>query len=372
MNRLNVHSSKKFRAFIFLLSAAILSTTNFSGRRLLAQEPQDQNTTQDPTTQDTSSASPLAAPTLTWSPKGDNFDTGEESFVAMNASGFLVEVHASPNGTGLYYHLGQLNMQNGAVQWGPSRRFASTGAWPAVAIDSHGLVVITRSDAAFNCCSYLNYWVGSVDINGGVQQRIYFRSSQIEYDRGFHNGLSMNDRDILVDTHESGNGGSGIYYRLGVVTTDYQIEWLSGKSGQRYDDGVDTRVALNLKGDVVEVHRVSGETLLHYTRGTINTNQGKIYFNDKPRYENRGSKPSVAMRDNGYLIGTENYQQRPYYRTGTLSTTQPGRVDWTDRAEMLQRSFDTGTNTSVAVNAIWAITTFEYDGNLYYTTAKLP
>jgi hypothetical protein len=209
-------------------------------------------------------------------------------------------------------------------------------------------------------------------VTGNVQQQISFRQSQVEFDRGFHDGLSMNNRDIIVETHESGNGGKGLYYRLGVVTTDYEIVWFSGKNGQQYDNGVDTRVALDGIGNVVEVHRVSNESLLHYVRGTINTNQGKINFLDKPRYENSGSKPSVGFRDNSFLVETEQSFQRPYYRTGTLSTTNPARVDWTDRANIFSRQSDSGINTSVAVNSGWAVSTFEYDGNLYYTTAKLP
>jgi hypothetical protein len=373
MYLLKKHSPKALRVLLSIMLTAILGIAGLHPARALAQEAADQEPADQTTdAQDASSAAPQAAPTLTWSKKTDPFDTGIQSFVAMNSSGFIVEVHSSEQffTTGLYYHLGKLNMQDGTVQWGPSRRFSSGGAWPAVAITDTGTVIITRSDAGYNCCSYLDYWVGTVNPNGNVQQEISFKQSQVEFDRGFHNGLAVTSSGIIIEVHESGNGGKGIYYRLGYVATTWQITWLTGSNGQKYDEGVDPRIAVDGNKNVVEVHGVANESLIHYIRGTLGSNS--ISFNsEKPRLSSNGARPSVAMRQNSYLIETESNLLDAFYRTGSLSSNA-ARVVWTDRANIYPGVNPHGTNTSVAANASWAIVTNEYSKSLYYATAKLP
>ena len=272
-----------------------------------------------------------AAPTLKWS-KTEKFDQGRHTFVAMNASGFLVEVHESEQffSTGLYYHLGRLNAADGSVQWGPSRRFSFAGAWPAVAISDEGYVIMTRSSAAYKCCSDLDYYVGTVQLNGDLKQEINFKKDQVQFDSGFHNGLAINAAGMIAEVHESGSGGRGLYYRLGhlknPVGGDFSIEWNTGDKGIKYDDGVNPRVSMNDNGDVVEVHGVSGEGFLHYTRGKLQTD--RIAFrSEHPRYDDQGIYPSVALLNDSTTLETnDGTAYTILYRTGVLSLTDASKI----------------------------------------------
>jgi hypothetical protein len=321
--------------------------------------------------------------TLNWA-KPDKFDTGLYSATAMHSSGLIVEVHVteSISHNGLYYHIGQLNSDTGIIQWGPSRLFISAGAWPAVAITREGYVVITFSDGFYNCCSDLQYLVGTLDLNGGTSQLINFKtkSSGTRFDRGFHGSVSVNDIGVIAEAHESGNGGKGIFYRLGHLTNpgggDFSITWDTGSNGVKYDEGVDPKISVNNDNNVIEVHGVSGESKLHYIRGKVAMNSTQINFaSDHPRLESSGSRPSVVLLNNSSIIEVNRRSTGIVYRTGTLSGTS--QVIWSEPTlidDTKDRHYP-----SVSGNGSYAVSTFgdvwEYVNKsvpLFYTTAVLP
>jgi hypothetical protein len=321
--------------------------------------------------------------TLNWA-KPDKFDTGLYSATAMHSSGLVVEVHVTESNShnGLYYHIGQLNADTGTIQWGPSRLFISAGAWPAVAITPEGYVVITFSDGFYNCCSDLKYLTGTLDLNGGTSQLINFKTNKsgTRYDRGFHGSVSVNDIGVIAEAHESGNGGKGIFYRLGHLTNpsggDYGITWDTGSNGVKYDDGVDPKISVNSDNNVIEVHGVSGESKLHYIRGKVATNGTQINFvSDHPRLESSGSRPSVVLLNNSSIIEVNRRSTGVVYRTGTLSGTN--QVIWSEPSlidDTKDRHYP-----SVSGNGRYVVGTFgdvwEYVNKsvpLFYTTAALP
>src|SRR3981189_1987942 len=79
--------------------------------------------------QDSQSAERVAPKTtIDWA-DFKSFDTGYESSVAIHPSGLIVEVHSSGQSyltyNGLFYRIGKLDPTQGAVTWGPSRRWGT-------------------------------------------------------------------------------------------------------------------------------------------------------------------------------------------------------------------------------------------------------
>lgn len=311
------------------------------------------------------------------------FDTGYDSSVAIHSSGLIVEVHASGltylTYTGLYYHVGKLDPTTGTVSWGPSHRFVSgntNGAWPAVAITKEGYVIITYSNAFFKSDGRLRYYVGTLDLGGGTSQTINFKSSNIFYDTGFHNSISVNYNGTIAEAHE-GDGSNGLFYRLGHLRApgsgDFSIVWDTGTGGTRYDGGINPHISINDNGDVVEVHQVaSRDYKLHYIRGRLGSNT-ITFGSDKPRYENNGRLPIVALLNNGYVmeihVGTSYNTDYPplMYRVGTLDPNVTSRINWgADKTVgYAEESGGLGTNENYAVTtpgrgihlySSWAIT----------------
>ncbi len=234
-------------------------------------------------------------PALDWTPIA-KYDTGAYPALAMHATGLIVEVHTteSLSHNALYYHIGKLDRDKGTVTWGSSYLFISSGAWPAVAITKEGYVIITFSDGFYNSGSNLRYLVGTVDPNGNTSQTINFKTNKsgTKFDTGFHDSVSVNGLGVIAEAHQSGQGGDGIFYRLGHLTNpsagDFSITWDSGTGGQRYDKGVDPKISVNDDNDVVEVHGVNNENKLHYGRGKVMNNSSIQFESDHPRLDSEG------------------------------------------------------------------------------------
>src|ERR1700761_1991085 len=271
-----------------------------------------------------------------------SFDNGYESSVAIHPSGLIVEVHSSGQTivtyTGLYYRIGKLDPAKG-VTWGPSRRWVSAGtfgSWPAVAITKEGYAILTFSNAFTKNNASLRYSVGKLDVQGTTDQQIDFKVQSAKYDNGFHNSVSVNYNGTIAEAHEA-DGGTGIYYRLGHLNApgsgDFSIVWDTGSNGQKYDNGVGPRISINDNNDVVEVHQVTGERLLHYIRGKASSNQ-IAFSSNHPRYSDNGDRPAVVLLNNSYVVELHgaNYSSRNsvwefFNRVGTLDTNQSSHID---------------------------------------------
>jgi len=125
----------------------------------------------------------------------------------------------------------------------------------------------------------------------------------------------------------------GLYYRVGHLRDpengDYTIQWDSTPWGVRYDTGINPSIAMNNLNEVVQVHQVPGESLLHYRRGTVNG--GVIYFGESMRYENYGEQPAVALLDSGLVLEVDRWDGLNF-RTGQLSVNSPNEIEWSDKS----------------------------------------
>jgi len=276
------------------------------------------------------SASPAAAQ-VEWNTV-HNYDQGVQQAIAMHPSGMVLEFHRSNGGTPLWYKVGWL--QGTTVNWGPSQPAPANGYWPNVAITGDGHVLFVWSTGESKQNSTLYYMVGKIDAPGGNRQSIQWLTNGQAFDAGHNSSVAMNENGVIVEVHESATGGWGLFYRVGhfanLAGGDYNITWDSGPSGQHYDNGVNPHIAINNNNEVVEVHQVPGEDLLHYRRGVV-LSGGIIDFRESKRYHDYAYQPSVALLDNGQVLEMhgQDKDKGVYALPGTLNATNPELIDFT-------------------------------------------
>jgi hypothetical protein len=259
------------------------------------------------------------------------YDHGVQTAVAAHPSGLFIEFHkteALSNGT-IWYRIGRSDREK--VVWGGSQKSGASGYWPAAAISKEGCVILVLSDAQYKSDSTLNYRVGKINLSGGVDQSIQWVTDSIHWDAGFHASIAINSNNVVVGVHESGHGGSGLYYRVGhfyPASGNYSVQWTGPTWGMYYDDGINPHIALNNRNEVVEVHQVTGEKLLHYWRGTVSN--GKIQFVASRRYNNNAQQPAVALSDNGQVLEAHanNDQTEIVLTSGILSPNDAALIEW--------------------------------------------
>jgi hypothetical protein len=298
----------------------------------------------------------------------------EQSSVAVHSSGLVVSVFKGRNPDGslgpIQYRIGKMHGSN--VTWGNIQYTAAQGYWPAVTISKEGYVIIVystenpRPPRGKISDVDLLYQVGWIDPNGDANQVISMRTGLLPWDAGHNVGIAMNAKGVIVAVHEAGRGGDGIYYRVGHLRNpagnDYTVEWDSGQWGIKYDVGVNPRIGINNHDQVVSVHQVPGENMLHYRRGVVSG--GTIQFSESRRYDNYAIDPSVALLDSGLVLEVHGsgdvtwYGQRKLMsRAGTLSLSNPAEIEWADPYDNPIAEWD---SPAIATNGTYAVETHTF------------
>ena len=112
--------------------------------------------------------------------------------------------------------------------------------------------------------------------------------TEYKRDAGYHPAVALNGRGQVVEVHDS--GGGTLWYWTGTYGADGRVTWL--RHG-RYDTGQTPAVALNDNGDLVEVHQSQSATTLWYHVGHLGAD-GEITWSPSHRYDN-GVLPTVAF-----------------------------------------------------------------------------
>jgi hypothetical protein len=244
-----------------------------------------------------------------------------------------VECHKSQFNEEIWYRLGKVDGEK--IIWGGSRRLDDTGYWPAVAISKEGYVIVVHSDRAIKLLSQLFYKVGKIDPNGDENQPIAWLTGSMNWDRGFHSSIAINDNGVIVGVHETGHNSTGLYYRVGRLLNpaggDYGMQWDSGPTGIHYDEGINPHIAINNNNEVVQVHQVPGESLLHYRRGVVNG--GAILFEPSQRYDNDSAQPAVALLDTGLVLEVHGAGELNC-RMGRLSLLNAQEIEWAEPVKL--------------------------------------
>jgi hypothetical protein len=297
-------------------------------------------------------------------------DRGMQSSVALHSSGLVLEFHVERYVRSIQYRIGKLTETS--VTWGPllDAGISPVRYWPAVALTKDGTFVLVYSDREHKSQSQLFYRIGWIDPHGDEWQRIEWKTGDAFWDSGFHTSVAMNDNGLIVSVHETHGSSNSLYYRIGHFKQygngAYAVEWYSGHFGIEYEAGINPHIAVNNLNQVVEVHQVPGETLLHYRRGIVSG--GRIAFSESRRYDNHAEQPAVALLDNGFVLEVHSLGGL-ISRTGTLSTANNADIDW---AEPIKLNPDNDVvYPALATNGIDVIQTHENNGYLDYSTTKV-
>jgi hypothetical protein len=264
-----------------------------------------------------------------------NYDEGVQQTLAIHPSGLVLEFHRANFVSALFYKVGRL--QGTTVNWGVSQPAPASGYWPNVVITEDGHVLFVWSTRESKQGSSLHYMVGKLDPYGSNRESIQWLTNGQAFDAGFNSSVAMNELGVIVEVHESATGGWGIFYRVGhfadLAGGDYNIIWDSGPSGINYDDGINPHIAINNQNQVVEVHQVPNEDLLHYHRGVVMSGS-IIDFGGSQRYHDYAYQPSVALLDNGQVLEMHGQDKDGgvYALPGTLNPTNPDLINWSNVA----------------------------------------
>jgi hypothetical protein len=236
------------------------------------------------------------------------YGDGDQISAALHSSGLVLEFHKGDVSDGIHYRVGMINANGKGVSWGPSRAANLAGYWPTVALNKEGYVVLVRSLSESRAGSELFYRIGKINPSGDIYQMIEWKTDTLHWDGGFHSSIAINDNGVIVGVHESNStSNNNLHYRVGHLVQrggSFFIEWDSGHYGIRYDSGQNPHIALNNHNEVIELHQVTNETLLHYRRGTVKLGDtgAAIDFGTSQRYDRMAWHPAVALLDNGLAL----------------------------------------------------------------------
>jgi hypothetical protein len=161
-------------------------------------------------------------------------------------------------------------------------------------------------------------------------------------DVGHNPAVAMDSRGNIVEVHDSGSGT--LWYWTGRYAADGRVTWLRHS---RYDTGVTPAVAMDDNGNVVEVHKSEDHDTLWYRVGRLQPD-GEISWSASRQYD-EGVLPTVRFTDpvGGELREihrSENNDQNWDWH-GTLNTGD-GTVDWSGNAETDDARYEKATATT--------------------------
>ncbi|MEV5719200.1 hypothetical protein AB0L41_35390 [Amycolatopsis mediterranei] len=164
--------------------------------------------------------------------------------------------------------------------------------------------------------------------------------SRTEYKRdvGYHPAVALNGRGQVVEVHDSGAGA--LWYWTGSYGADGRVTWL--RHG-KYDSGQTPAVALDDNGDLVEVHQSQSAATLWYHVGKLGAD-GEITWQAGHQYDN-GVLPTVAFTDATHLreIHQSQSSSQNWAWDGVLAGTT---VAWTGNAKTSAARFAKASATS--------------------------
>ncbi|MBT2231532.1 phosphatidylinositol-specific phospholipase C domain-containing protein [Nonomuraea sp. NEAU-A123] len=166
--------------------------------------------------------------------------------------------------------------------------------------------------------------------------------TQYKRDIGYNPAVAINGRGQVVEVHDSGSGT--LWYWTGTYGADGRVTWL--RHG-KYDTGVTPAVTLNDNGDLVEVHQSQSATTLWYRVGHLGAD-GEITWSASHQYDN-GVLPTVRFTDaagtqlreiHRSQSSTQNWNWTGVLNAGAMTVT------WSGNAKTSDARYDKTTATS--------------------------
>lgn len=200
------------------------------------------------------------------------------------------------------------------------------------------------------------------------------RASHSYDEQGSLPSCTMDIRGNVVEVHKGFNTDK-LSYRRGKIIRDSNCEvavrW--DESSHVYDhSGNSPSVAINEQGIVIEVHKGANGNELHYRVGHLSeTDENKIVWEDNShKYDKSGKNPRVAIRGNHIVeVHRGKNSKKLFYHVGLLDS-QNMTVKWSQSKEYDRL----GNNPSVAISQDYRVVEVhkgENTNRLYYRVGQL-
>lgn len=160
-------------------------------------------------------------------------------------------------------------------------------------------------------------------------------------DTGSSPAIAVNSKGQVVEVHDS--GGGALWYWTGTYGADGRITWL--RHG-RYDSGKTPAIALNDNGQLVEVHQSQSNTTLWSHVGQLGAD-GEVTWGASTQYDN-GVSPTVAFTGANTVREVHQSQSNSqnWQWTGTVGGST---VSWSGNAKTSDSRYDKTTSGGVLV-----------------------
>jgi hypothetical protein len=156
-------------------------------------------------------------------------------------------------------------------------------------------------------------------------------------DTGSNPAIALNSRGQVVEVHDNGSGV--LWYWTGQYGSDGRMTWL--RHG-KYDTGKNAAVALNDNGALVEVHQAPSGTNLWSRVGHLDST-GEIAWSASAKYDT-GALPTVAFTDPaGSAVREIHKSANNSQNWNWAGTAGASAVTWTTHATTSDARFPTTT-----------------------------
>ena len=258
-------------------------------------------------------------------PKKRYFGSGAYPRVTLNDYDMVVEVHKGQFMDRCSYRIGTIDQSSKKIDWGSSAHF-NAGLRPDVAINNDNIVVVVFQDNVFT--KQLFYRVGqlsktSKEVHWITQQKQKVKHK--ENTRADSFALDINNNGLVVLAYQS-PVKNHIHYRVGAINTDLgTIEWTKDV---HKCIGFTPSVTLNDSDQVLMIHQSLTRRHLVSNVGVVRWSESFRGIDWSPKYPvgmhyGKGVYPSVAMNGRGEVVEVHEPRVAPnrnrlHYYVGKL------------------------------------------------------
>ena len=216
-------------------------------------------------------------------------------------------------------------------------------------------------------------WPRAHDLRGRVLVQLSGDStSRMRYvrDTGFRPAVAMNDKGQVIEVHDS--GGGDLWYWTGQLMSSGEIRWVHHG---RYDTGMDPAVGLTNDGWIVEVHKSESQDQLWGHAGVLGEDYRITWF-DSQKFESSGRSPSLNQQgENQFLQVNENTDGSSARESWTVSINKTrGELQFTAGGSTTASLADEAKASSSA-GTVWVDTYSDHESaggdTLMYGTDRI-
>jgi hypothetical protein len=259
-----------------------------------------------------------------------SFTPGYYPSVSMNTDGFVIEVHTDRSSgivnSKMFYALGKLAPNGRSLTWFQYPDQYDGGFRPQVAMNDSGWVVEVH-ETSHAASHQLLYRLGKLGWNPTLQRyALYWASGDkgIGYDEGRFPHVTLDNAGNVIEVHQASTTNN-LHYRRGRITNT-GINFAPAASNGRYQTGNSAipAIAASQDGFVQEIHTAANAPNKLSQVGQVNWNTNNVVdwatiipFGPGIQYSLSTNGSSLVYVDQGVTNG--NYNNRLRYIVGAVN-----------------------------------------------------